>query len=165
MIYDGIAHTYGDDVDTDVILPGPYMNLEAPADLARHALEGLDPGFTQRVTQGDILVVGRNFGCGSSREHAPIALKAAGISCIVAKSYARIFFRNAINVGLPIVIAPDAVDHIAGGDHVSVDTVHCRIRVGSSTYDSVPFAPFIQVLIDEGGLEPFVRRRLASREA
>jgi 3-isopropylmalate/(R)-2-methylmalate dehydratase small subunit len=165
MIFEGIAHTYGNDVDTDVILPGPYMNLDEPADLARHALEGIDPGFAARVNAGDILVVGRNFGCGSSREHAPIALKAAGIACVVGKSYARIFFRNAINIGLPVAIAPDAVDHIVAGERVSVDTERGQVRVGTESYAMQPFAPFIQSLIDDGGLERFVRRRLAARAA
>ncbi len=163
MIFQGAAHRYGDDIDTDVILPGPYMNLSEPADLARHALEGLDPGFVSRVREGDILVVGRNFGCGSSREHAPIALKAAGISCVVAGSFARIFYRNAINIGLPLVVSPEAVDHIEGGAMVTVDTAAGTIVANHRTFVSRPVPPFIQRLMDNGGLDRFVRERLAQR--
>jgi 3-isopropylmalate/(R)-2-methylmalate dehydratase small subunit len=163
MHYEGTAHKYGDDVDTDVILPGPYMNLELASELARHALEGLDPGFVTKVKPGDILVAGRNFGCGSSREHAPIALKAAGISCIVAKSFARIFFRNAINIGLPVVIAPEAVEHVADGARMVVDTDAGQVRVDSRVFAMQPLPPFIQSLVDAGGLEGFVRQRLAAR--
>jgi 3-isopropylmalate/(R)-2-methylmalate dehydratase small subunit len=164
MYYEGIAHKYGDDIDTDVILPGPYMNLATPQDLAKHALEGLDPGFVVKVRPGDILVAGRNFGCGSSREHAPIALKAAGISCLVAASFARIFFRNAINIGLPVVIAPDAVEHIVDGARIGVDTGTGTIHSGAEVFAAQRFPPFIQSLIDAGGLEGFVRQRLATTE-
>jgi 3-isopropylmalate/(R)-2-methylmalate dehydratase small subunit len=131
--------------------------------LARHALEGLDPGFASRVHKGDILVVGRNFGCGSSREHAPIALKGAGISCLVAGSFARIFYRNAINIGLPLVVAPDAVEHINDGMTVTVDTTAGTIVVDNRTFVNRPVPPFIQRLMDNGGLEGFVRERLAQR--
>jgi 3-isopropylmalate/(R)-2-methylmalate dehydratase small subunit len=165
MIYQGIAHVYGDNVDTDVILPGPYMNLSEPQQLAAHCLEGLDPGFATKVRPGDILVAGRNFGCGSSREHAPIALKACGLSCVVAKSFARIFFRNAINVGLPVIVAPEAVDHIEDGQVVSVDVGRGRIVAGTRESAAQRFPPFIQELIDAGGLEHFVRARLAARAA
>jgi len=163
MIFQGAAHRYGDDIDTDVILPGPYMNLSEPADLARHALEGLDPNFASRVRKGDILVVGRNFGCGSSREHAPIALKAVGIACIVAGSFARIFYRNAINIGLPLIVAPDAVEHIEDGGMVAVDTAAGTIVADHRTYRSRPVPPFILGLMDSGGLDGFVRERLAQR--
>ncbi len=164
MYYEGTAHKYGDDIDTDTILPGPYMNLTTPEDLAKHALEGLDPGFVARVKPGDILVAGRNFGCGSSREHAPIALKASGITCLVATSFARIFFRNAINVGLPVVIAPEAVEHIVDGARVGVDTSTGTIHASTQVFIAQRFPPFIQGLIDAGGLEGFVRQRLAARE-
>jgi 3-isopropylmalate/(R)-2-methylmalate dehydratase small subunit len=163
MIFEGAAHRYGDDIDTDVILPGPYMNLSDPADLAAHALEGLDPGFAARVRSGDLLVVGRNFGCGSSREHAPIALKAVGISCVIASSFARIFYRNAINIGLPVVIAPEAVAHIADGVMLSVDTGAGSITVEGRWYAARPVPPFIQGLMNNGGLDTFVRERLAAR--
>jgi 3-isopropylmalate/(R)-2-methylmalate dehydratase small subunit len=163
MIFQGTAHRYGDDIDTDVILPGPYMNLSEPAELARHALEGVDPGFAARVRKGDILVVGRNFGCGSSREHAPIALKAAGISCVVAGSFARIFYRNAINIGLPLVVAPEAVEHIEDGAMVTVDGAAGTVVVDKRIFVSRPVPPFIQRLMDNGGLDVFVRERLAQR--
>lgn len=162
MYLQGIAHRYGDNVDTDVILPGPYMNLADPQDLGKHALEGLDPGFVVKVKHGDILVAGRNFGCGSSREHAPIALKAAGISCIVAASFARIFFRNAINVGLPVLTAPEAVPYIADGAAIAVDTRRGQIRVGERVFAAQPLPPFVQDLLSSGGLEQFVRKRLSA---
>ena len=162
MHLQGIVHKYGDNVDTDVILPGPYMNLSDPRELGKHALEGLDPGFVTKVQPGDILVVGRNFGCGSSREHAPIALKAAGISCVVAASFARIVFRNAINIGLPVIIAPDAVDHIHDGKPVTVDTNKGAINTGDRVFTTQPLPPFIQDLISAGGLAQFVRQRLAA---
>ncbi|MGH2346499.1 MAG: 3-isopropylmalate dehydratase small subunit [Chloroflexota bacterium] len=163
MIFEGAAHRYGDDIDTDVILPGPYMNLSDPADLAAHALEGLDPGFAARVRAGDLLVVGRNFGCGSSREHAPIALKAVGISCVIASNFARIFYRNAINIGLPVVIAPEAVAHIADGMTLSVTTGTGSITGEGRRYTARPVPPFIQGLMNDGGLDMFVRKRLAAR--
>ena len=163
MLLRGTAHKYGDNVDTDVILPGPYMNLSDPQELARHALEGLDPEFVTKVRSGDILVAGRNFGCGSSREHAPIALKAAGISCVVAKGFSRIFFRNAINIGLQVTIAPEAVDHIDDGQSIAVDTERGHIQVGEQVFAAQPLAPLIQDLIRAGGLKQFVRRRLAAR--
>jgi 3-isopropylmalate/(R)-2-methylmalate dehydratase small subunit len=163
MIFEGTAHRYGDDIDTDVILPGPYMNLSAPADLAAHAMEGLDPGFAARVRPGDIMVAGRNFGCGSSREHAPIALKAAGVACVVAHSFARIFYRNAINIGLTVVVAPDAVEHIVDGTLVTVDTGAGSITAEGRRFACRPVPPFIQGLMDNGGLDHFVRERLAAR--
>jgi 3-isopropylmalate/(R)-2-methylmalate dehydratase small subunit len=165
MILRGTAHVFGDDIDTDLILPGPYMNLAEPRQLAAHALEGLDPGFVSRVQPGDILVAGRNFGCGSSREHAPIALKAAGLSCLVAKSFARIFFRNAINIGLPVIVAPEAVERIADGQAIEVDIGLGQIRAGGQVFAAQRFPPFIQELIDAGGLDGFVRARLPGRAA
>lgn len=161
-MYRGTAHKYGDNIDTDVILPGPYMNLTSPEELAKHALEGLDQGFVTKVRPGDILVAGRNFGCGSSREHAPIALLAAGLSCVVAKGFARIFFRNAINIGLPVLIAPEAVDHIEDGWVVAVDTGRGQVSIGEQVFTAQPLPPFVQELIAAGGLEQFVKRRLAA---
>jgi len=161
MRFEGMAHVYGDDIDTDVILPGPYMNLADPRELAKHALEGLDPGFAQRVRPGDILVAGQNFGCGSSREHAPIALKGAGVSCVIARGFARIFFRNAINIGLAVLVAPDAVDAIRNGDRVTVDTEEGRILVRNEVFHVQPLPPFIQGLLRAGGLQEFVRQHLA----
>lgn len=163
MRFEGTAHKYGDDIDTDVILPGPYMNLSDPRELGKHALEGLDPAFVTKVSPGDILVAGRNFGCGSSREHAPIALKAAGVSCVVARGFARIFFRNAINIGLPIVVAPEAAEAIEDGERIAVDLDEGRIHTDSRVFDAQPLPPFVQELVGAGGLHEFVRRRLDSR--
>ena len=122
MIFEGTAHRYGRDVDTDVIIPARYLNTSDPAELARHCMEDIDAEFAARVRPGDIIVAEENFGCGSSREHAPVAIKAAGVSCVIAKSFARIFYRNAINTGLPILECPQAVDAIRAGDVVGVDT-------------------------------------------
>ncbi len=138
MYFEGRAFRYGRDVDTDVIIPARYLNTSDPAALAAHAMEDLDPTFAASVTPGDLIVADENFGCGSSREHAPVALKAAGVSCVIAKSFARIFYRNAINMGLPILECPPAVDAIAHGQTVAVDTdkglirnpVHGRVLLG-----------------------------------
>jgi 3-isopropylmalate/(R)-2-methylmalate dehydratase small subunit len=138
------------------------MTLADPRELGKHVLEGLDPGFVQRVRLGDVLVAGHNFGCGSSREHAPIALKGAGVSCVIARGFARIFFRNAINIGLPVVVASEAVDAIKSGDSVAVDTDLGRIYVGDRVFEIQPLAPFINELIEAGGLQGFVRRRLGA---
>ncbi|HEY5540527.1 MAG TPA: 3-isopropylmalate dehydratase small subunit, partial [Coriobacteriia bacterium] len=121
MKFTGTAHRYGRDVDTDVIIPARYLNTSDPAELGKHCMEDLDAGFVGKVEPGDILVAEENFGCGSSREHAPISIKAAGVSVVIAKSFARIFYRNAINTGLPIMEAPEAVDGIRDGDRVTVD--------------------------------------------
>ena len=121
MKFKGTAFRYGRDVDTDVIIPARYLNTSDPAELAKHCLEDLDPTFVNRVKKGDIIVADENFGCGSSREHAPVAIKAAGVSVVIAKSFARIFYRNAINIGLPIMECPEAADAISDGDVVYVD--------------------------------------------
>ena len=154
MKFEGIAHRYGRDVDTDVIIPARYLNTSDPAELAKHCMEDLDAGFVAAVEPGDILVAEENFGCGSSREHAPISIKAAGISVVIAKSFARIFYRNAINTGLPIMEAPDAVDGIASGHRVSVDAdagVITDLTTGES-WQAQPFPPFIKDIIESGGL-------------
>ena len=159
----GRVFKYGDSVDTDVIIPARYCTSYHAEDLAPHCLEDLDPTFAGRVNQGDILVTGENFGCGSSRENAPIAIKGAGASCVIAKSFARIFFRNSINIGLPILIAPDAVDGIEDGDRVEVNPATGKIsnlsRGGS--WQAAAFPPEIQEIIDMGGLVGYVRNRLA----
>lgn len=154
MKFSGTAHKYGRDVDTDVIIPARYLNTSDPVELAKHCLEDLDAGFTTKVDPGDILVAEENFGCGSSREHAPIAIKAAGVSVVVAKSFARIFYRNAINTGLPIMEAPDAVDAIRDGDRVSVDADTGTIidETTGRTFQAQPFPPFIKDIIEAGGL-------------
>ncbi len=161
----GRAHTYGKNVDTDVIIPGKYCNLVEEKELGKHAMEGIDPEFSSRVKTGDIIVADSNFGCGSSREVAPIAIKGAGVSAVIAKSFARIFFRNAINIGLPILECPDAVDAIAAGDEIEIDPAAGAIRNLSkgTSYKAAEFPPFMRSLIDAGGLIPYVERRLAER--
>ena len=165
MEFKGTAHRYGRDVDTDVIIPARYLNTSDPAELAKHCLEDLDPGFARAVAPGDIIVAEENFGCGSSREHAPLCIKAAGVSCIVAKSFARIFYRNAINIGLPIMECPDAVDAIRQGDTVRIDADAGAI-VDETTGDSFqahPFPPFIREIIEAGGLVNRTKAQMAQR--
>lgn len=154
MKFEGTVHRYGRDVDTDVIIPARYLNTSDPAELAKHCLEDLDPAFVDSVRPGDILVAEQNFGCGSSREHAPIALKAAGIDVVIAKSFARIFYRNAINTGLAIMECPEAVDAIKAGDVVSVDADKGIIvdRTSGQSFQAQPFPPFIREIIEAGGL-------------
>ena len=154
MNFLGTAHRYGRDIDTDVIIPARYLNTSDPAELAAHCMEDLDPEFVNKVAPGDILVADENFGCGSSREHAPIAIKAAGVSVVIAKSFARIFYRNAINTGLPIMEAPEAVDAIKQGDRVSVDAAAGVIvnETTGQTFAAEPFPPFIRDIIEQGGL-------------
>ena len=150
----GKTFCYGDNVNTDVIIPARYMNTPDADALARHCMEDIDPDFIHQVQKGDIIVAGENFGCGSSREHAPLALKTSGVSCVVASSFARIFFRNAINIGLAIVECPEAVADIQSGDTVEVDFDLGVIRNGRSgrAFKSEPFPPFLQKIIDAGGL-------------
>jgi 3-isopropylmalate/(R)-2-methylmalate dehydratase small subunit len=168
MRFNGTAHRFGDHVDTDQIIPGRYLTSSDPAVLAKHAMEGaLPPGFADRVTPGDVIVAGVNFGCGSSREHAPLALKGAGVACVVAESFARIFFRNAINIGLPIIECPAGVDWIADGDNVVVD-VRAGTIVDTANQQQRPVAPFddfIVELLDAGGLVPYARKQLAAKGA
>lgn len=164
MKFTGTAHTYGRDVDTDVIIPARYLNTSEPAELAKHCLEDLDPEFVNKVRTGDVLVAGENFGCGSSREHAPIAIKAAGVSVVIAKSFARIFYRNAINTGLPIMEAPEAVDAISDGDTVSVDADTGRIvdETTGAVFQAQPFPPFVKDIIEKGGLIAAVREKVGA---
>ncbi len=161
----GRAHTYGKNVDTDVIIPGKYCNIVDQAELGKHAMEGIDPEFSSRVRSGDIIVADSNFGCGSSREVAPIAIKGAGVSAVIAKSFARIFYRNAINIGLPILESPEAVDAIAAGDEIEIDPAAGAIRnlTKGTNYKAAEFPPFMRSLIEAGGLIPYVERRLAER--
>ena len=154
MKIQGKVHKYGDHVDTDVIIPARYLNSSDPKDLAAHCMEDIDKEFVNNVKEGDIIVAGVNFGCGSSREHAPLAIKAAGVSCVIAKNFARIFYRNALNIGLPILECPEAGDEIELGDEVSVDFdrgVITDTTTGKS-YRAEPFPPFIQDIIKKGGL-------------
>lgn len=152
----------GDNVDTDVIIPARFLNTIDPRELAAHCLEDLDPTFRSRVQPGDILVAGRNFGCGSSREHAPIAIKASGIACVVATSFARIFYRNAINIGLPILECPEASSRIAAGDEVKINLEEGLIEhlTRQETYSARPFPPFMRELMAAGGLLPYVAGQL-----
>ncbi|MGI6169850.1 MAG: 3-isopropylmalate dehydratase small subunit [Christensenellales bacterium] len=153
---------YGDNVDTDVIIPARYLNTSDPTELAAHCMEDLDKTFISRVRPGDIMVAGNNFGCGSSREHAPIAIKEAGIACVIANSFARIFYRNAINIGLPIVECPEAVRGISEGDVVEVDFDSGMIvnKTKGETYEAAPFPPFIQSIIQAGGLVKAIEKNL-----
>ena len=164
MRFSGSAHKYGRDVDTDVIIPARYLNTSDPAELAKHCMEDLDAGFVAKVEPGDILVADENFGCGSSREHAPISIKAAGVSVVIAKSFARIFYRNAINTGLPIMEAPEAVDGISSGDRVTVDadTGVIENETTGKRYQAQPFPPFIKDIIERGGLIASIRDRVGS---
>ncbi len=167
MQFKGTVFRYGRDVDTDVIIPARYLNASDPAELARHCLEDLDASFVGRVSPGDIIVADENFGCGSSREHAPVAIKAAGVSVVIAKSFARIFYRNAINIGLPIMECPEACDAIAEGDVVSVDADTGTIvdETTAATFHVQPFPPFIQEIINEGGLVARTKRLLSDKRA
>ena len=164
MQFTGAAHRYGRDVDTDVIIPARYLNTSDPAELAKHCMEDLDAGFVAKVEAGDILVAEENFGCGSSREHAPISIKTAGISVIIAKSFARIFYRNAINTGLPIMEAPEAVDGISDGDRITVDADSGSIvnETTGKTYQAQPFPPFVKDIIETGGLIESVKAKMRS---
>ena len=154
----GTVFKYGDNVDTDVIIPARYLTTTEAAELARHCLEDLDAAFASRVRAGDILVAGKNFGCGSSREHAPIAIKGAGVSCVIAESFARIFYRNALNIGLPILECPEAAAGIGAGDVVSVDFGAGLItdETAGRTFRAEPFPPFMRELIAAGGLAAYI---------
>lgn len=162
MKFHGNAHKYGRDIDTDVIIPARYLNTSVPEELAKHCMEDLDAGFVGKMQFGDILVAEENFGCGSSREHAPISIKAAGVSVIIAKSFARIFYRNAINTGLPIMEAPDAVDGISDGDEITVDADAGVIvnETTGKTYTAQPFPPFVKDIIETGGLIESIKAKV-----
>ena len=164
MNANGIVHKYGDHVDTDVIIPARYLNTQSHAELAQHCMEDIDKDFIGRVQPGDIMVAGANFGCGSSREHAPIAIAASGIACVIAKSFARIFYRNSINIGLAILECPAAAEDIENGDQVAVDfdsgvITNCTKGV---TYQAEPFPPFIKDMIAKGGLMASLRAKEAA---
>ena len=154
MFAKGTVLKYGDNVDTDVIIPARYLNTSDHAELASHCMEDIDKSFVSRVKKGDIIVGGSNFGCGSSREHAPIAIKASGVDLVIAKTFARIFYRNAINIGLAILECPEASEKIADGDEVSVDFDTGLITniTKNESYHAQPFPPFIQNIIEKGGL-------------
>jgi 3-isopropylmalate/(R)-2-methylmalate dehydratase small subunit len=154
----GTVFRYGENVDTDVIIPARYLNTSDPKELASHCMEDLDKTFVKRVKSGDIIVADKNFGCGSSREHAPIAIKESGVSCVIAKTFARIFYRNSLNIGLPILECPDAVDGIRDGDVVDVDFSTGTIidETTGKRYAAEPFPPFMQDLIAAGGLAGYM---------
>ena len=161
----GTVWKYGDNVDTDVIIPARYLNVSTAEELARHCMEDIDAGFAARVQPGDVIVAGENFGCGSSREHAPLAIKGSGVGCVIARSYARIFYRNAINVGLPILECPRAVEDAQCGDRLAIDLetgTIANLRTGR-VYQVAQFPDFIVGIIQAGGLVPYTRERLQAR--
>lgn len=158
----GKVYKFGADIDTDAIIPARYLNTTDHKELAKHCMEDADPNFPSKVKAGDIIVADKNFGCGSSREHAPIAIKAAGVSCVVAKSFARIFYRNSINIGLPILECPEGVDAINEGDEIEVDLVKGlvkNLRTGEE-YEATPFPEFMQNIMAKGGLINYVREKV-----
>lgn len=158
----GKAHKFGDDINTDEIIPARYLNTSDPAELAKHAMEDADPEFVAKARPGDFIIAGKNFGCGSSREHAPIALKAAGLSGVIAASFARIFYRNAFNMGLPIFESPQAAAEIQAGHEVSVDLATGRIAdlTTGREYASQPLPPFMQELLADGGLMAHIAKKM-----
>jgi len=161
----GTVHKYGANVDTDAIIPARYLNVSDPAELAKHCMEDINQDFVRRVKPGDIMMATTNFGCGSSREHAPIAIKAVGISCIIAKSYARIFFRNAINIGLPLLECEQAVDKTEAGDTLEVDLNKGMIKnlTKGTEFEAKAYPDFMGELIAAGGLVEYTKKRLESR--
>ena len=161
MKIQGLTRKYGDNVDTDVIIPARYLNTPDAKELAKHCLEDLDPAFATSVKPGEILVAGRNFGCGSSREHAPLAIKTCGVACVIAATFARIFYRNALNIGLPILECPEAAEAVEAGHEVEVDfdTGAIRDRTAGRVFQGEPFPPFMQDLIAAGGLAAYMRSR------
>ena len=156
---------FGDNIDTDLIIPARYLNTSDPDELAKHCMEDADPEWVKKVKKGDFIVGGENFGCGSSREHAPIAIKAAGVSAVIAKSFARIFYRNAINIGLPILESQIAAEEINQGDEIEVDLMHGIIRnlTTEKSYNAQPFPEFMQNLINAGGLINFVKDKISRK--
>ena len=161
----GQVWKYGDNVDTDVIIPARYLNLHTAEELAPHCLEDLDPGFSASVQPGDMIVAGENFGSGSSREHAPLALKGVGVSCVVARSFARIFYRNAINVGLPILESSEAVDGTERGHELEIDLESGRIHnlTTGQVYEAEPYPSFMMNIINAGGLVQYTRQGMAAQ--
>ena len=157
----GRVFKFGDNIDTDVIIPARYLNSSDPAELATHCMEDIDKTFVQRVNKGDIIVATKNFGCGSSREHAPISIKAAGVSCVIAETFARIFYRNSINIGLPIIECPEAAREISDGDEITVDFDSGKIKdlTTGKEYTGQAFPPFMQKIISAGGLVNYVNSR------
>ncbi|GLI52651.1 MULTISPECIES: 3-isopropylmalate dehydratase small subunit [Thermodesulfovibrio] len=162
----GKVWKFGDNIDTDAIIPARYLNTSDPKELAKHVMEDADSSFPSKVKPGDIIIAGRNFGCGSSREHAPIAIKASGIQAVIAKSYARIFFRNAFNIGLPIFEVPELIDETNEGDEVEIDMNSGQIinLTKGKKYNTKPIPPFMQELIKAGGLVEWTKKRLSMED-
>ena len=161
-MYTGKVYKYGDNVDTDVIIPARYLNAPSPDELAKHCMEDIDASFATKVQPGDVIVGGANFGCGSSREHAPIAIRACGVRCVIAASFARIFYRNSINIGFPILECPEAAAAIQNGDEVSVDFDSGLIRdeTTGAEFRATALPPFIGRIVEDGGLLPYLKARL-----
>ncbi len=161
----GRVHKYGANVDTDAIIPARYLNVSEPEELARHCMEDIDKDFVTEVEPGDIIMAATNFGCGSSREHAPLAIKAAGVSCVIAGTFARIFFRNAINIGLPLLECEQAVSGTESGDILEVDLASGKIKnlTSGKVFAARPYPDFMAKLISSGGLIEYTRKRLANR--
>jgi 3-isopropylmalate/(R)-2-methylmalate dehydratase small subunit len=163
----GQVHKYGANVDTDVIIPARYLNVSDPMELAKHCMEDIDAQFVKKMKQGDMIIADTNFGCGSSREHAPLSIKSAGVSCVIAKSFARIFFRNAINIGLPLLECVDCVEKTKDGDTLEVDLTAGKIVNLSSgmVFTAKPYTDFMSELIKAGGLVNYTKKRLAKGES
>ena len=161
----GKVFKYGDNVDTDVIIPARYLNAPSPEELAKHCMEDIDASFATTVKPGDIIVGGANFGCGSSREHAPISIRACGVRCVIAASFARIFYRNAINIGFPILECPEAAAAINNGDIVSVDFATGKIvdETTGETFQAVALPPFIEKIVEHNGLLPYLKARMDAK--
>ncbi|MBR4168761.1 MAG: 3-isopropylmalate dehydratase small subunit [Lachnospiraceae bacterium] len=161
MKANGTVHKYGDNVDTDVIIPARYLAIQDRNELAEHAMEDIDRDFVRNLKKGDLVVAGKNFGCGSSREHAPLVLKVSGVSCVIAETFARIFFRNAINIGLPIIECPQAAAAIKNGDQVEVDFDSGEIKdlTSGETFQGAPFPEFMQKIIVNGGLINYINNQ------
>lgn len=165
-VFKGRAFKFGDDINTDEIIPARYLNTSDPKELAKHVMEDADPEFPQKVKPGDIIVAGKNFGCGSSREHAPIAIKAAGVSAVIAKSFARIFYRNAINIGLPIFESPEAVEGIEEGDIVEINPETGVIKnvTKGKEFKANPIPEDIRQIMEAGGLMEYAKKKLGLKE-
>ncbi|MEA3347390.1 MAG: 3-isopropylmalate dehydratase small subunit [Candidatus Auribacterota bacterium] len=162
MIYRGKVWKFGDDINTDAIIPARYLNSSNPLELAKHCMEDADPDFVKKISKGDIIVGGKNFGCGSSREHAPVSIKFAGVSCVIAESFARIFFRNSFNMGLPIFDSLKAAKEASTGDEIEVDSKTGKIKnlTAGKSYTAAPIPAFMQDLISAGGLMNYVREKI-----
>ncbi|MAF85679.1 MAG: 3-isopropylmalate dehydratase small subunit [Dehalococcoidales bacterium] len=162
---EGKVHKYGANVDTDAIISARYLSVSDPAELARHCMEGIDQDFVSKVQPGDIIMATTNFGCGSSREHAPLAIKASGVSCVIAKNFARIFFRNAINIGLPVLECDAVVDNTGAGDILEIDLSSGKIKnlTNGKVFDVRPYPDFMAELLSAGGLIEYTKQRLAGR--